>query len=156
MRDYAEVEAYGVVVDYHATREDNGVPVLWDGWYTDRALAEQIRDELERRLSGASVHLVARLARRGAVADTQNTPVRAWLARARITDDPEGDFIADMRGERDLPYLFRNIEHMRTYLWLRGACFEAQAAVPGVWRRYDRWLSRHGMDWSSYLGGAAS
>jgi hypothetical protein len=31
------------------------------------------------------------------------TTVRAWLAAARATDDPEGDLIADMRRDSDLP-----------------------------------------------------
>lgn len=75
----------------------------------------------------------------------------AWLSRARITDDPEGDLIADMRAElrrgADIPGLFPNVAAMRAYLRSRGACPEALAAVPGVWRRYRKWLDRHALTW---------
>jgi hypothetical protein len=68
--------------------------------------------------------------------------VKVWLARERITDNTEGDLIADMRNDIDLPSLFPNIAAMREYLRSRGACPEALAAVPRVWRRYRRWSWR--------------
>ncbi len=79
------------------------------------------------------------------------TLTAAWLALARATDDPEGDLIADMRAElrrgADLPAVFSNKAEMLNYLRSRGACREALAAVPGVWRRYRNWLDRHCLTW---------
>src|SRR6266446_5954487 len=68
---------------------------------------------------------------------------RRWVAKARITDDPAGDLIADMRRDPALPGLFPNIQAMRDHLRRRGACREALAAVPVVWRRYRNWMDRH-------------
>lgn len=77
-----------------------------------------------------------------------------WLTRAHVTDDPEGDLIADMRAElrrgAEVPALFPNMVSMQDYLRSRGACPEALAAVPGVWRRYRRWVDRHGATWRDY------
>jgi hypothetical protein len=69
--------------------------------------------------------------------------VKEWLYYARRTDDPAGDLIADLARDRDLPPLFRNIDHMRSFLQQRMACREALDAVPIVWRRYNRWLTRN-------------
>jgi hypothetical protein len=78
--------------------------------------------------------------------------IAAWLSCARVTDNPEGDLIADMRAElrrgADMPGSFRNIVEMRGYLRSRGACREVLAAVPGVWRRYRNWVDRNGAGWS--------
>jgi hypothetical protein len=63
---------------------------------------------------------------------------KRWLARARITDDPAGDLIADMRRDPDVPSRFDSIEAMRSYLHRKGACRAALAAVPLVWRRYRK------------------
>lgn len=68
---------------------------------------------------------------------------KAWLAVAKRSDDPEGDLIADMARDPNIPILFHNIESMRAYLHDKGACREAIAAVPRVWRRYRRWTDRH-------------
>jgi YozE SAM-like fold len=57
-----------------------------------------------------------------------------WLASARITDDPMGDLIADMRRDPNIPSLFKNIDAMRDYLRTKGACREAIAVVPKLWR----------------------
>jgi hypothetical protein len=65
--------------------------------------------------------------------------VKLWVQSARVTGSPEGDLVADMRGDSGLPELFPNIGAMRRYLENKGACQEALAAVPGVWRRYRRW-----------------
>jgi hypothetical protein len=68
------------------------------------------------------------------------TPLRRWLARARVTDDAAGDLIADMRRDRQLPRVFDSLADMRHYL-------EARAAVPALWRRWRRWRrwrDRHG------------
>jgi len=64
-----------------------------------------------------------------------------WIATARITDDPEGDFVEDMRSDirnAKTSADFSDIAHLRRYLLLRGACQGAMEAVPGVWRRYRR------------------
>jgi hypothetical protein len=72
--------------------------------------------------------------------------VRAWLQSARIAETPEGDLIADMRVDPGLPDHFPSIGSMRGYLETKGACREALAVVPGVWRRYRRWQDRHPTD----------
>lgn len=67
-----------------------------------------------------------------------------WLASARVTDDPAGDLIADMRREQEtMPSIFKNIREMRAYLVSRRACPDAMEAVPAVWRRYSSWLMRN-------------
>jgi hypothetical protein len=75
------------------------------------------------------------------------TPTAAFLARAHITDNPEGDLIADMRSElrrgADMPEIFHSQRELQAYLSGKGACPEALAAVPGVWQRYRRWLDRN-------------
>ena len=69
--------------------------------------------------------------------------VREWLSRSRVTDTPEGDLIADMRADKDIPRLFSNIDEMRSYLLSKGAGHGALSAVPAVWRRYRSWLDRN-------------
>jgi hypothetical protein len=49
---------YGVVIDYHAPREDRGVPTFWDGWYSNRSDAEEALEHWKRRSPGARIHLV--------------------------------------------------------------------------------------------------
>jgi hypothetical protein len=89
------------------------------------------------------------------MSDLPRTPTAAFLLRARVTNDPEGDLIADMRDDLRrhgaMPRLFPNIEALRAYLYSRNACPGALDAAPGVWRRYRQWLDRHGGDWSSFL-----
>jgi hypothetical protein len=76
------------------------------------------------------------------------SPTRLWLRRVRITDDPAGDLIGDMRQQMlsgfELPRVFANIGAMRAYLRDRGASSQALDAVPEVWSRYRRWLNYHG------------
>jgi hypothetical protein len=52
-----------------------------------------------------------------------------WLVRARITDDPAGDLIADMRGDRNLRRDLTSLEGLRAYLRSRNACHEATRAA---------------------------
>ena len=66
--------------------------------------------------------------------------MQSWLMAARITDDPEGDLIDDMRRDKNLPRLFSNVGDMRSYLIQMRACQGALDTVPRVWRRYRRWL----------------
>jgi hypothetical protein len=47
--------------------------------------------------------------------------VKAWLAKARITENPEGDLIADMRRDKDIPRTFPSLDAMRTYLMHKNA-----------------------------------
>jgi hypothetical protein len=63
-----------------------------------------------------------------------------WLRRARITDDPVGEVIANMRRDPDVPPLFQHINEVRSYLRRKGASTEALAAVPILWRRYLNWF----------------
>jgi hypothetical protein len=54
-----DVYGYGVVIDFHAIREDRGVPGYFDGWYATRALAEEALRHFASRSPGARAHLVA-------------------------------------------------------------------------------------------------
>lgn len=71
---------------------------------------------------------------------------RRRLERARITDDPEGDLITDMRTEPDIPE-FPDLKSMRDYVrFKRMGDRLILAAVPGAWRRYRSWMDRHQAD----------
>jgi uncharacterized protein YozE (UPF0346 family) len=70
----------------------------------------------------------------------------AWLAVARVTDDPEGDFVEDARRDSTFPKSFPDITALRDYLRSKRACREAVATIPHVWRRYQHWLERKGVD----------
>jgi hypothetical protein len=65
-----------------------------------------------------------------------------WLERARVTDDPEGDLIDDIRRDRNPPPQFPTLEAMQRYLQSRNACQQAIEAAPIVWRRYRRWQNQ--------------
>lgn len=67
---------------------------------------------------------------------------REWLAAARITDDPAGDFITDARADSDPPEP-KSLDELVCYLWERGACQGALDSAPEVWRRFCNWLRRH-------------
>ena len=74
-----------------------------------------------------------------------------FLSKARVTDNPAGDIVEDMKADtrspryRDgLPRLFRDADHVRSYLWSRNACQEAIDAVPEFWRRYSAWMKKNG------------
>jgi hypothetical protein len=41
---------WGVIIDYRAESVEGGVPALWDGWYADRADAEQMRDHFQEKV----------------------------------------------------------------------------------------------------------
>jgi hypothetical protein len=75
-------------------------------------------------------------------ADPMTNWTKAFLAKARMTDDPEGDLITDMRSDPNIPRLFKNFEEIRGYVRDKGGCPEAVKAVAGVWIRYRRWLDR--------------
>jgi hypothetical protein len=79
---------YGIVADHHAPRRDGGVPTFWDGWYTDRFLAEEVLALWKKRWPGARIYLVARIdttdatkSRPGA-GDTDAPPLRKENLRA--------------------------------------------------------------------------
>jgi hypothetical protein len=63
------------------------------------------------------------------------TATTRWLAKARITDDPEGDLIEDMRRDAkangELP-LFKNIHAMPAYLQQRRLPRGAASRAPRV------------------------
>jgi hypothetical protein len=73
-----------------------------------------------------------------------------WLRRAKVTDDPEGDLIADMRTDLDIPHLFPTFKHMRDYVSRKSRGDPLiLAAVPGVWRRYRKWC-RQSLGWTDF------
>jgi hypothetical protein len=67
-----------------------------------------------------------------------------WLNQAQVTDDPEGDLIADMRTDPDIPHLFPTLKAMRAYVGRKSRNDPlVMAAVLGVWRRYRAWCRRY-------------
>jgi len=66
---------------------------------------------------------------------------KMFLSTARITDDIQGDLIADMKRDNDLPNDFSEPDQLRRYIKDRRACDGATDAVAGVWRRYRNWIS---------------
>jgi hypothetical protein len=80
----------------------------------------------------------------------ERNPTIAWLQRARVTDGPVGDLVADMRSELANGVVipcFHSEREMYGYLRGRRACPEALETVPAAWRRYRNWLDRHALDW---------
>jgi hypothetical protein len=67
---------------------------------------------------------------------------KRFVSSARITDDPVGDLIADMRRDPNLPRLFPNIKAVREYLRQKNASPAAVAAVPIFWRRFNQFITR--------------
>jgi hypothetical protein len=55
---------------------------------------------------------------------------RRFLERARVTDDPVGDLIADMRRGPGIPELFPNLPSFRSYLRGRGVAQNSRYAAP--------------------------
>jgi hypothetical protein len=68
------------------------------------------------------------------------TPFEEWLERAKITDDPEGDFVYDMRRDPHRPTTFASLESMLFYVGSKSNYDTAVlASVPGAWQRYRAW-----------------
>lgn len=67
-----------------------------------------------------------------------------WLHRhARVTDDPAGDLVQDMRVDRAIMgQEFRSAAELCLYLRFKQACPEAIVTAPVVWRRYLAWRDR--------------
>jgi len=69
------------------------------------------------------------------------TPFRDWVMRAKITDDPAGDLIGDIRRDTRLwcrPLDIHSAAELRAHLRFRSACDGALKAAGTVWRRYER------------------
>jgi hypothetical protein len=85
-----------------------------------------------------------------------STTFNDWIIQAKITDDLAGDFIEDTQAiilaNRRPPPVFYNMEQLRSYLRLRGACHEAIATVPAVWKRYRRWVKHHEVQEKKTIG----
>jgi hypothetical protein len=69
--------------------------------------------------------------------------IQQFIKQAKATNNPVGDMIHEMRGDRTLPSHFSSQASFRYYLISIGACSEAIVLIPGVWRRYLGWLERH-------------
>ena len=66
-----------------------------------------------------------------------------WLKYAKVTDDPEGDLVYDMRRDPDRPPTFTSLKALRRYIGFKSHYDPAVlAAVPGAWRRYRAWRER--------------
>ena len=68
------------------------------------------------------------------------TGLRDWLAVARITRNPAGHLVMDMKADGELPAL-RSLAGLIRYLERHAACYGALQAAPVAWRRYRRWCS---------------
>jgi hypothetical protein len=55
------MSSYYGVLDFHAERQNSGVPTYWDGWYTDRADAISVLRMLRKKSPGANISLVEQL-----------------------------------------------------------------------------------------------
>ena len=77
------------------------------------------------------------------MADTEPIGFRTWImTRARVTDNPAGDFIHDARHDPQFPEV-RTREQLIGYLRLRGACEDPIQAADPVWRRWRDYRRRH-------------
>lgn len=66
-----------------------------------------------------------------------------WLKSAKVTDDPEGDLVHDMRRDPDRPPTFTSLRALRRYVGFKSHYDAAVlASVPGTWRRYQAWRKR--------------
>jgi hypothetical protein len=54
-------EAYGVLADVHARREDGGVPTFWDGWYGSKEGALTALEIMKQKHPGARVSLIVQV-----------------------------------------------------------------------------------------------
>jgi hypothetical protein len=53
-----EDKRYGVVIDPHLRRQDQGVPTFFDGWYDTRAAAVEAAGYFAAKSPGANVWVV--------------------------------------------------------------------------------------------------
>ena len=73
----------------------------------------------------------------------RNISFRTWImTRARVTDNPAGDFIHDARRDPGFPEITRR-RQLIGYLRLRGACEESIQAVDAVWARWRDFQRRN-------------
>lgn len=66
---------------------------------------------------------------------------REYIAQRRCGDNPQGDFVGDVRRDRNFPDV-QSWPSLRLYLARRGACEEAVAAARSVWQGYRAALRR--------------
>lgn len=66
---------------------------------------------------------------------------RRYVANRRITNTPQGDFIADARADGSLPDA-QSWSELGTYLTYKGADYRAVEAARLVWRGYRAKLRR--------------
>jgi hypothetical protein len=70
----------------------------------------------------------------------------AWLERARVTEDREGNhydmdrFMYDLRHDPDLPPTFASLKALRSYVGFKsGYDRDVLACAAFAWRRYKAW-----------------
>jgi len=63
-----------------------------------------------------------------------------WIRIQIVTDDPQGDLVKDIRGDRRFPKI-RDYEQLRWYLVLRDACDECMDVAEEAWERYQSALT---------------
>jgi hypothetical protein len=66
---------------------------------------------------------------------------KTWLKRAKVTDDPAGDFIADARRDTGFP---DTSSRAALASYVRGQSGDdpaVMAAFATAWRRYAQWLA---------------
>jgi hypothetical protein len=111
-------------------------------WNKCSKLEECMGNVLEQwhaEVAAAKTREAERRARTGIVDPWWDAPhyVRAWLQGAEVTEDPEGNLIAAMRADPDIPHHFPSTKSLRQ----QGRC-RGTAAALAVWRRYWQWGKR--------------
>lgn len=66
---------------------------------------------------------------------------REYIAGRPCRDNPQGDFVGDVRRDRNFPDV-QSWPELKRYLARRGACEEAVAAARVVWQGYRAALRR--------------
>jgi hypothetical protein len=75
--------------------------------------------------------------------EDDGTVFEEWLRCAKLTNDPEGDFVYDMRRDPDRPATFTSLKAVRAYVGFKSGYDRlVLASVPGAWRRYKAWRKR--------------
>ena len=62
---------------------------------------------------------------------------KGWLKNAKMSNDPEGDLIYDLKDDSRLPRRIASKEQLASYMRTRRACPEALEALDEVWRRFE-------------------
>jgi len=104
-----------------------------------------ILEQWDAKLAVGKAREAKRRARTGIADPWWDAPhyVEAWLRSAEVTRGPEGDLIAAMRADPDIPHHFPSAKSLRQYVQVTSeGDAVAMAAALAVWRRYWQWGKR--------------